>query len=69
MGLHLGWEVGPDLGELPQLDAAGALDLLRIVQEPGISGVAPGSGVIMWPPVSVCQKVSTIGQRLPPTLS
>jgi len=33
MGLHLGWEVGPDLGELPQLDAAGALDLLRIVQE------------------------------------
>ena len=37
------------------------------VQEPGTSGVAPGSGVIMWPPVSVCQKVSTIGQRPPPT--
>ena len=37
------------------------------VQEPGTMGVAPGSGVIMWPPVSVCQKVSTIGQRLPPT--
>ena len=36
------------------------------VQEPGTSGVAPGSGVIMWPPVSVCQKVSTIGQRSPP---
>ncbi len=33
------------------------------VHEPGTSGVAPGSGVIMWPPVSVCQKVSTIGQR------
>ena len=32
------------------------------VQLPGTSGVAPGSGVIMWPPVSVCQKVSTIGQ-------
>ncbi|MNS88016.1 hypothetical protein D3C72_1219750 [compost metagenome] len=32
------------------------------VHEPGTSGVAPGSGVIMWPPVSVCQKVSTIGQ-------
>ena len=31
------------------------------VQLPGTSGVAPGSGVIMWPPVSVCQKVSTIG--------
>jgi hypothetical protein len=37
------------------------------VQLPGTSGVAPGSGVIMWPPVSVCQKVSTIGQRSPPT--
>ena len=37
------------------------------VQEPGTSGVAPGSGVIMCPPVSVCQKVSTIGQRSPPT--
>ena len=36
------------------------------VQEPGTMGVTPGSGVIMWPPVSVCQKVSTIGQRLPP---
>jgi hypothetical protein len=37
------------------------------VQLPGTSGVAPGSGVIMWPPVSVCQKVSTMGQRSPPT--
>ena len=31
------------------------------VQLPGTRGVAPGSGVIMWPPVSVCQKVSTMG--------
>ena len=37
------------------------------VHEPGTSGVAPGSGVIMWPPVSVCQNVSTIGQRDWPT--
>jgi len=43
------------------------------VQEPGTIGVAPGSGVMtwppvsLWPPVSVCQKVSTMGQRLPPT--
>ncbi|MNU92803.1 hypothetical protein D3C71_827290 [compost metagenome] len=36
------------------------------VHEPGTSGVAPGSGVMTWPPVSVCQKVSTIGQRSPP---
>ena len=35
--------------------------------EPGFCGMAPGSGVIMWPPVSVCQKVSTIGQRPLPT--
>jgi hypothetical protein len=37
------------------------------VHEPGFNGVAPGSGVIMWPPVSVCHQVSTIGQRVPPT--
>jgi hypothetical protein len=38
------------------------------VHEPGTSGVTPGSGVIMWPPVSVCQKVSTIGHFAPPIL-
>jgi hypothetical protein len=38
------------------------------VQEPGLVGVAPGSGEIMWPPVSVCHQVSTIGQRPPPTV-
>ncbi|VWC37353.1 hypothetical protein BME24068_06757 [Burkholderia metallica] len=37
------------------------------VHEPGTVGVAPGSGVIMWPPVSVCHHVSTIGQRSWPT--
>ena len=35
------------------------------VAEPGLRSVAPGSGVIMMPPVSVCHQVSTIGQRLP----
>ncbi len=39
------------------------------VHEPGTIGVAPGIGVIMCAPVSVCQKVSTIGQRPPPTFS
>src|SRR5262245_2801405 len=39
------------------------------VADPGLVGVAPGSGVIMWPPVSVCHQVSTIGQRPPPTVS
>ena len=35
----------------------------------GTIGVAPGNGEIIWPPVSVCQKVSVIGQREPPTCS
>src|SRR6218665_3318597 len=38
------------------------------VQLPGTSGVAPGSGAITWPPGSVCQKGSTMGQRSGPTL-
>ena len=33
---------------------------------PGLSVVAPGSGLIMMAPVSVCHHVSTIGQRPPP---
>ena len=37
------------------------------VAEPGFCAIAPGSGVIRMPPVSVCHQVSTIGQRLSPT--
>src|SRR3954469_1180994 len=33
---------------------------------PGFVAVAPGSGLIMIAPVSVCHQVSTIGQRPPP---
>ena len=33
MGLRLDWQVALDIGELPALDAEGALQLLRIVQE------------------------------------
>jgi hypothetical protein len=36
---------------------------------PGLAAHAPGSGAIMWPPVSVCHQVSTTGQRPPPTTS
>ena len=36
------------------------------VPDPGLVGIAPGSGVIMIAPVSVCHHVSTIGQRSPP---
>src|SRR6516162_7164903 len=39
------------------------------VAEPGLVGIAPGSGVIMIMPVSVCHHVSTIGQRLLPMTS
>jgi len=31
-----------------------------LTAEPGFIGVAPGSGVITWPPVSVCQNVSAM---------
>src|SRR5437868_9962232 len=39
------------------------------VAEPGLAGIAPGNGVIMIMPVSVCHHVSTIGQRLWPITS
>ncbi len=35
--------------------------------DPGFSAVAPGSGVMRMPPVSVCHQVSTMGQRPSPT--
>src|SRR3954453_2692943 len=39
------------------------------VAEPGLVAIAPGIGVIMIWPVSVCHQVSTIGQRLWPITS
>src|SRR5687768_16766369 len=39
------------------------------VPDPGLVGVAPGIGVIMIEPVSVCHHVSTIGQRPLPITS
>src|SRR6266480_3144609 len=40
-----------------------------LVADPGLVGVAPGSGVIMIAPVSLCHQVSTIGQRPLPIIS
>ncbi len=40
-----------------------------LVAEPGLVAMAPGIGVIMMCPVSVCHQVSTIGQRSPPMVS
>ena len=37
------------------------------VAEPAFNAVAPGSGEIRMPPVSVCHQVSTTGQRPSPT--
>ncbi len=37
------------------------------VAEPGFVAMAPGRGVIMCPPVSVCHHVSTMAQRSSPT--
>src|ERR1700746_1559263 len=39
------------------------------VAEPGFVAIAPGIGVSMMCPVSVCHHVSTIGQRFPPMVS
>src|SRR5579862_2461264 len=39
------------------------------VADPGLVGMAPGRGVIMIAPVSVCHQVSAMGQRPPPILS
>ena len=39
------------------------------VAEPGLVAIAPGMGVSMMCPVSVCHQVSTIGQRLWPMTS
>jgi acetyl-CoA synthetase len=40
--------------------------MILITPLPGFVGIAPGSGVIIIEPVSVCHHVSTIGQRLWP---
>ena len=39
------------------------------VAEPGLVAIAPGIGVIMMCPVSVCHHVSTMGQRFWPMIS
>jgi hypothetical protein len=46
---------------------AGWMPKKGLVAEPGLRSVAPGSGVIRMPPVSVCHQVSTIGTRPSPT--
>src|SRR3954447_14779496 len=59
--------VGPS-SSLPSLSTTtGCTPKNGRVAEPGLAAVAPGNGLIRMPPVSVCQKVSTIGQRPSPT--
>src|SRR5437870_13413397 len=60
----------PSGTDLPSMvTTSGTIPGKGSVADPGLVGIAPGSGVIMWPPVSVCHQVSTIGQRPPPTVS
>jgi len=49
------------------VDERGRTPKSGLVAEPGFRSVAPGSGEINAPPVSVCHQVSTIGQRSLPT--
>src|SRR3546814_6895362 len=48
---------------------AGCTPKNGLVADPGLVGIAPGSGEIMMPPVSVCHQVSTIGSLPLPTTS
>ena len=57
----------PSISSPFSLSTAGSTPKKGSVAEPGRSVVAPGSGVIMCAPVSVCHQVSTIGHRPSPT--
>ncbi|MNI60720.1 hypothetical protein D3C73_1159520 [compost metagenome] len=61
--------VGPSLISPSALTRAGCTPKKGRVAEPGFRSIAPASGEIRMPPVSVCHQVSTIGQRLSPTTS
>ena len=39
------------------------------VADPGLAGIAPGRGLIIMPPVSVCHQVSTTEHLPSPTVS
>ena len=45
----------------------GCIPKKGLVAAPGLVGIAPGSGVINIPPVSVCHHVSTMGHFDSPT--
>src|SRR2546430_15875142 len=51
------------------LTTSGTTPGIGRVAEPGLVAMAPGIGLIMMWPVSVCHQVSTMGQRLPPITS
>ena len=60
---HIGGDRCPVVDTWWQTETGGIV----ISPLPGVTATKPGSGVITWPPVSVCQNVSTMGQRSPPT--
>jgi len=59
--------VAPSSTEPSLSTSCGCTPKNGLVAEPAFRSVAPGSGVIRMPPVSVCHHVSTIGQRFSPT--
>ena len=61
---------GPEKGSSITLSSrmTGSTPKKGSVAEPGRQGQAPGRGVIMAAPVSVCHHVSTIGHRPSPTV-
>src|SRR5207245_11346140 len=58
-----------DTGVPSMLTTSGTMPGNGRVAEPGFVAIAPGMGVIMICPVSVCHQVSTIGQRFSPITS
>lgn len=71
LGLQLRWQVADDLGPLPQLHPAGALDLLRIVQE-ALANALKHSGAqvvtmsLSAEPGAVCVAVADDGRGFDP---
>ena len=55
------WSSSPDTGSM----MAGSMPKNGSEALPGLVGVTPPNGEMMWHPVSVCQYVYTVCQRLP----
>ena len=50
-------------------DRAQGIEIIAVAADPGFKSVAPGKGVNICAPVSVCHQVSTVGHTPRPTVS